>query len=174
MCAVDVSARTFGVWRLPPLARWLGSGIALVSAACFATLLVTGLVLTFHGSPMWLVVALVAAPIVYGLGRCAVNIWRVSLLITDAEVMVAGVTRTHRVPLEQAERFEPRVMRSGAAANGTPMIVLVRRTAAPIGVYALKREGFVWNFKQMLHGLESEAAALNATLARAQAAAGHA
>jgi hypothetical protein len=168
---VDGASGTLGVWHLSGPARWLGSLTAVVSAACLATLLVTGLALTVHGSPMWAVVALVAAPIVYVLLVSAVNIWRARLVITTDEVIVAGVTRTHRVSLAEVEGFEPRVVHSGVGANGTPTIVLVRRTGAPIGIYALKREGFRWNFRRMLKGLESEAAELNATLAKARAAA---
>ncbi|TMK72090.1 MAG: hypothetical protein E6G50_04630 [Actinobacteria bacterium] len=99
------------------------------------------------------------------------NVWRARLVITADEVIIAGVTRTHHVPLDQVEGFEPRVVRSGMRANGTPTIVLLRRTAAPIGIYALKREGFVWNFKKTLRELDSAAAELNATLAKARAGA---
>jgi hypothetical protein len=103
--------------------------------------------------------------------RCANGLLAISTaacLATTTEVVVAGVTGTHHVPLKQADRFEPHVVETGIA-NGTPMIVLLRHGADPIGVYALSRQlGFVWNFKKMLDSLEPEARVLNLSLARAR------
>ena len=71
------------------------------------------------------------------------------------------MTRTHRVPLKQAERFEPRVAGTG---NGTPMIVLHHRGGEPIGISAFSRQGFVWSFKRLVR-LQPQADELNRVLA---------
>jgi hypothetical protein len=159
---------TVGDWRAPLFGRCVNGLMAIVCAACFATLFVTGIALTAAGSPAWLLASIAVAPVVYLLCRIAINVWRARLTITTAEVVVAGATRTHRVPLEQIDRFEPRVVHSGVGGNGTPMIVLRRHTADPIGVYALSRQGFVWNFKKIVRSLEPQASELNEILARAR------
>jgi hypothetical protein len=51
------------------------------------------------------------------------------------------------------------------------MIVLRRRAGEPIGVSALSREGFVWNFEKILRNLEPQASELNRMLATARRAA---
>jgi hypothetical protein len=93
------------------------------------------------------------------------------LTITTSEVVVAGARRTYRVPLEQVERFEPGVVHTLSGGNGTPMIVLRRRAGEPIGVSALSREGFVWNFEKILRNLGPQASELNRMLATARRAA---
>jgi hypothetical protein len=130
----------------------------------------TGLALAAHGYPAWLIAPLVSAPPIWVLVRCAINIWRAGVTITTTDVVVAGATATHCIPLADVQRFEPRVVHSGFGGNGTPMIVLVREGAEPIGIYALSRQGFVWRFKKILRALEPVAAQLNLTLARARTA----
>jgi hypothetical protein len=167
----NISGATIGEWRAPVLGRFLGSASSMATAACFGSLVVGGLALAIHGSPGWLIAPIVVGPVAYLWGRTAVRTWRARLTITTAEVVVAGATRTHHVPLALVDRFEPRVLHSGIGANGTPMIVLLRHGAAPVGVYALRREGFIWNFKKKLANLEGEATELNSALAQARAAA---
>jgi hypothetical protein len=130
-----------------------------------------GFALAVHESLGWLVAPLVAGPCAYLSARSAIRSWRAHLTITTAEVVVAGARRTQHVPLRLVDRFEPQVVHSGFGGNGTPMIVLIRHGAEPVGVDAIRREGFVWNFKKMLRNLEGEASELNSALARARAAA---
>jgi hypothetical protein len=164
-------AATVGEWRAPRLGRCVNSLSAIIAAACFATLFVTGIALTVAGSPAWLLASIAVAPVVYILCRIAINVWRAHLTITTTEVVVAGATRTHRVPLEQIDRFEPRVVHAGIGGNGTPMIVLLRHTSDPLGVCALSRQGFVWNLKKIVRSLEPQASELNEILARARSSA---
>jgi hypothetical protein len=160
---------TLGEWRLPIVKRCLMMAGAISFASCLAALMITGLLLAVHDESVGsLVLAIIAGPSAYGLIKAAINIWRVRVAVTSAGAVVAGVTRTHRIPLQQIERFEPRVVNTGIGANGIPMVVLVLRAGDPVGIYALSREGFVWNSRSSLGRLAVQARALNSILARAQ------
>jgi hypothetical protein len=152
---------TLGEWRPSLLARCFNSVNDLLTAAALSTLAVVGIALPFGGfSPAYALIAIPVLPGVYYLCRNAINTWHARLTITTAEVVVAGVTRTHHVPLSEVDRFEACVQ--PGFGNGTPTIVLHRRGGPPIGIYAFNRQlGFVWNFEKIVHQLEPRAAELN-------------
>ena len=161
--------KTLGRWRLHPGARWLGTSAAAIAALCVASLIVAAAALVVHKSPAYFLVLVAALPLEYVLCRLTVNIWHAGLTITNAEIVIAGATRTHRVPIDEAERFEPGVADTGR--NGTPMIVLHRRGGEPIGISTFSRQGFVWNFAKLVRSLQPQANELNRVLAVARASA---
>jgi hypothetical protein len=144
-----------------------------MAAAVFLGLSVLlGIALAVHDkSPGWLIPALVFGLVAYLSGRSAIGTWRACLTITTAEVVIVGLRRTDYVPLGVADRFEPRIVRSGLIGNGDPMIVLLRRGAEPVPVHVFRRGFWVWNFKKVLSSLEGEANELNLALAQARAVA---
>ena len=154
-------ARTVGEWRPNTLVRGISSLSVIVMAACCSSLVVSGGWLAVHGSPEYLLPSVAFALVVYILCRIAINIWRAHLTITTVEVVVAGAIRTHHVCLGEVDRFEP-----GVQDNAT--IFLLRHRGSPIGIWALNRQGFVWNFKKILRSLEPQASELNMILARAR------
>jgi hypothetical protein len=164
------SEAVLGEWRAPLGSRIATALTAVVFAVCLATLLVAGLVLAARGSVGWLACLPLAGP-VYTLARAAVNAWNARLTITTREVDVRGITRTHRLPLREVDGFEARVERTGLGGRGTPMVVLHRRDAPPIGVFALSRPfGFVWSFPGLVRQLAPTTARLNAILEQAHEA----
>jgi hypothetical protein len=77
-------------------------------------------------------------------------------------VVVRGPLRTRSVPLADAQTFAPGVQ--NGARNGTPCPMLSRRNAAPIGVWALGREGLVFRFDRYLADLQPLCDELNKLL----------
>jgi hypothetical protein len=161
---------TIGEWSLPFFARCWEGGAAAAFASSLGVFAIVGLVVGLFKSPAYLLAPLLAAPVFYWSGREAVRVWSVRLRITSAEVLVVGTRRTHHVPIAEVDRFEPRVVHSFSGGNGTPTLVLLRREGEPIAVEALRREGFIWNFKGMLRSLDGDAIEVNSALARARAA----
>jgi hypothetical protein len=163
------TAPTIGEWRLPFFARCWEGGAAAAFALCVGAFAMVGLVVGLFKSPAYLLAPLLAAPVFYWSGREALRIWSVRLRITTAEVLVVGTKRTHRVPIAEVDGFEPRVVHKFSGGNGTPTLVLLRREGEPIAVEALRREGFIWNFKRMLRSLDGDAIEVNSALAQARA-----
>lgn len=154
---------------LPFVARCFDAGSWFGVAASLAVVTVAGAALGLHETPAWLIVPLLAGAPAYFSYRAAIRTWRMRLTVTAKEVVVADVFCTHHVPLEDVVRFEAQVVHAVAAGNGTPMIVLLRRDADPIAVYATSRLGsVVWRFKTALASLESDASELNRAVARAR------
>jgi hypothetical protein len=142
------------------------------AAAGFSLSLMTIATVGFAGglfySPIYLLAPLFTAPFLYWSGRQAVRIWGVRLRITPTEVLVVGTRRTYCVPISDVEKFEPRVVHTFSGGNGTPTLVLIRRDGEPIAVEAVRREGFIWNFKRMLRSLDRDATDVNSALAEAR------
>ena len=85
--------------------------------------------------------------------------------ISPDGVVIAGPFRTWHVPLSEAETFVAEVR---AGSNGQPTVSLKRRTARSIGIWALNRNGFIWQLKRLVAKLEPVANELNANLAAAK------
>jgi hypothetical protein len=84
---------------------------------------------------------------------------------TDS-VVVRGPVRTRVIATRDAIRFAAGA--SGAGANSTPMPVLIRSNGGPVGVWALGKEGFIWQYEPHVHRLEPVCDDLNDTLRAAQ------
>jgi hypothetical protein len=93
--------------------------------------------------------------------------WRVArsgLLIGPDGLLVRGPLRDWRVQPSEAVRFAPGVQRG--AGNGTPCPILKRVNGAPVGVWALGREGLIWNYNNYLEEFEPLCERLNQLLAQ--------
>jgi hypothetical protein len=91
--------------------------------------------------------------------------WRVEragLWIGPDEVVIRGPLRSWHIPTAEAGGFEPGVQQG--AGNGTPCPLLTRPGKRPVGVWALGREGLVWNFNEYLAELKSLCDSLDQTL----------
>jgi hypothetical protein len=161
---------TIGEWRLPFSARCWEGGAAGAFSLSLGVFAILGLLVGLFKSPAYLLAPLLTAPVLYRSGREAVRIWSVRLRITTAEVLIVGTKRSYRVPIAEVDRFESRVVHKFFGGNGTPTLVLLRREGEPIAVEALRREGFIWNFKRMLRSLDGDAIEVNSALAQARAA----
>jgi hypothetical protein len=78
-------------------------------------------------------------------------IWRIStagLLIDQDLIVIRGLLRTRKIAPAIAVGFEPGVF--GFVGNGNPGPVLRVRGGDQIGIWALAREGLVWNFDRYL------------------------
>jgi hypothetical protein len=159
---------TIGEWRLPILVRCWQGGAAAGFSLSLAVVAIVGLAVGLFDSPIYLLAPLLTAPLVYWSGREAVRIWSVRLRITPTNVFVVGTRRTYCVPIAEVEKFEPRVVHKFSGGNGTPTLVLIRRDGEPIAVEAVRREGFIWNFKRMLRSLDRDAIEVNSALAEAR------
>jgi hypothetical protein len=159
---------TIGEWRLPIFVRCWQGGAAAAFSLSLASIAIVGLAGGVLYSPKYLLAPLLTGPFFYWSGRETVRIWRVRLRITPSEVIVVGSKRTYRVPIAEVDRFEPRVVHAFSGGNGTPTLVLFRRDGDPIAVEAVRRDGFIWNFRRMLRSLDREANEVNSALADAR------
>ena len=79
------------------------------------------------------------------------RVGRAGLWMGPAGLVVRGPLRTWEVPGNNAVSFSPGVQPS--AGNGTPCPILTRSDGSTIGVWALGREGLVFNFDTHLEEL---------------------
>lgn len=98
-----------------------------------------------------------------GLGVFA--IWRTAtagLMLATYAIVVRGPIRTRRISPTAAVGFEPGIF--GFVGNGTPGPMLKLSDGTRIGIWALGREGLVWNFDRYLGEAERLCDALNSAL----------
>ena len=108
----------------------------------------------------------VMAGVVYFAARTALRFWHVGVSITSNEVLIIGPVRTKRVPISDAREFITDVRLTGG--NGQPMICLNRYGTSPVNIWALSRNGFVWNLRRLTAGLQPLADELNQHLSEAR------
>lgn len=92
----------------------------------------------------------------------AVRLARAGLRMAPDGVVVRNPLRTVTVPLGDADEFVAAV--ASGPGNGTPCPVLKRRQGRSVGIWALGREGFVWNFRRHTADMRPLCDELNATL----------
>ena len=126
--------------------EWSLGTIAIAAAA----------ILVFCVPPLWL----------------AWRIERAGLLFEQRAVVVRGPLRTWTVPLEEVVGFDPGERPPVQGVNGTHCPRMRRAHGRPILVWALGRDGVIWNFGRYLRELEPECDELNAKLRTAQDAIG--
>ncbi len=88
--------------------------------------------------------------VVFGL-PCLWAIWRsatAGLLLSEDMIAVRGPIRTRRISPALVVAFEPGVF--GFVGNGTPGPILKVADGRQIGIWALGREGLVWNAGQYM------------------------
>jgi hypothetical protein len=154
----------YGRWRLPGVSRVVQTVVAAGVALSFASLPAAAIGAAVTGSsPAVLLVLPVMLPIVYLAGRGTINLWRAQVTITGRAVVVAGVMKTHRVPLDEVDRF------FAADMGDQPTILLRRRHGRDLPLSVFNRNGFIWSFRRLLAGLEPVAEQLNACVAAARA-----
>ncbi len=90
------------------------------------------------------------------------RVGRAGLWMGPAGLVVRGPLRTWEVPGNNAVSFSPGVQPS--AGNGTPCPILTRSDGSTIGVWALGREGLVFNFDTHLEELRPLCDELNSLL----------
>ena len=96
---------------------------------------------------------------------CAWLGWRVSrsgLKIAPDGIRVRGPLRDWQVEPSEAVQFTPGVQ--GGAGNGTPCPILERVNGKSVGVWALGKEGLVWNYDDYLEELKPLCERLNGLL----------
>ena len=87
---------------------------------------------------------------------------RAGLWIGPDGIVIRGPLRTKRVAGNSAVSFEPGV--GGSYGNGTPCPILTSSDGSEIGVWALGREGLVWNFEEYLEEMRPLCEELNGLL----------
>jgi hypothetical protein len=92
---------------------------------------------------------------------------RAGLWIARDAVTIRGPLVTRTISPADAQSFIPGVQRSGG--NGTPCPMLKRNSGRPIGIWALGREGVIFNYRQYQEDLEPLCDQLNELLRSAQA-----
>jgi hypothetical protein len=100
--------------------------------------------------------------------RMAVGAARAGLLVTLTEVVVRNPLTTVSVPRADVERFEAG-RHAYASRTPTAGVRLLRRDGAPVWVFALGADGFVWNVARVARRLDDTADALNALIGAAPA-----
>jgi hypothetical protein len=96
--------------------------------------------------------------------KVAVGCARAGLLIGDDAVVIRGPLKAWTVPIADAERFSSGVQ--SGAGNGTPGVILTVRNRRPISIWALGREGFVWDINELANSFGPTVDKLNALLPR--------
>lgn len=107
-------------------------------------------------------VALLAGP-VYLMLRAAPRCWRGGVVVGERETVIVNPLRTYTVMTDDVARFETGGQEYGFG-NPTAGIVLVKRDGGRIPVWALAREGLVWNVKRNSARWQDVAAQLNGLL----------
>jgi hypothetical protein len=148
----------------PAWVRWFWCASATMVAAIGIGTTVVGIVALADGTLVALIDVLPMAAVGWFAGKAAMRIPRTGVTITSREVVIIGPFRTWQVPLSEADRF---VAGSGASGN-QPTVSLRRKTGRSIGIWALNRNGFIWNFKRMVASLQPTAETLNSSLVRAK------
>ena len=87
---------------------------------------------------------------------------RSGLWIGTDGIVIRGPLRTRRVPGDSVVSFAPGV--EAGYGNGTPCPVLTRSDGSKIGIWALGREGLVWNFGEHLEEMRPLCDELNVQL----------
>jgi hypothetical protein len=151
-------------WRSPMRRRIVGTALAGAVAATLIAWTVGSVVAALVGDGPALALFVVAcAPLSWLAVYVTIGLWNARLVITRDEVIIANALQTYRVQLADADRFE-------ALGDRTqPHIVLRRRNGTAVGVLVFFRDGFLWNLKKVVAGLEPEAERLNAVLDAARA-----
>jgi hypothetical protein len=124
---------------------------------------VASVVVLLQGSAKYVWVVPIALASAGFAGKAGWRMPRASMTITSDEVIVAGPLKTWWVPLVEATSF----VASGAGRQ--PTIFLKQRSGWPIAIWALNRNGFVWNLKGIVANLEPVARHLDTVLERAKA-----
>jgi hypothetical protein len=103
--------------------------------------------------------------------KVAIGCWRAGVLITDTEVVVRGPWMTRRFTIAAVDRFEAKPQEEMKGGNPTAGVVLVLRDGRRFDVWALAKEGLVWNTEKIVSGWAPTADALNGLVRGADAAA---
>lgn len=127
----------------------VGSGVASVVASA-------------NGQPLWVLTLPLYAALAYFAGRATVRIPSCGVQVGSTTVEIDNPLRSWQVPIEQADHFAAEVRRGN---NGQPGVTLYRRGARPIGVWALNRDGFIWQMRRLADQQQATADALNQALA---------
>jgi hypothetical protein len=158
---------TYGCWTAPRRTRQLLALLSSLVSLSTAGACAVALVRVVHGrEPGSIALLPVMAAAVYLGVRTAFRIRQMSLSITSREVVIVGPLRTTRVPISEAQQFFAEVRPVGR--NGQPMIALRRAGAEPVNVWALSRNGFVWNSQRLAASLHPLAGELNQWLSEAK------
>lgn len=161
----DPTSVIYGQWRLPPLARLAQVVTAATASLSFASLPAAAIAAVVMGSsPAFLLVLPVTLPIFYIAMRWTINLWRTRVTITNRRVVIAGVTKTRSVPLDDVERFV-----AGDAGN-QPTILLIRRHGRPLATYVFNRNGLTWSSDKLIAELQPLADQLNGCIETARQA----
>jgi hypothetical protein len=114
--------------------------------------------------PGLLLLVLFFAPLGYLASRIVVAVAQSGVWVASEAVFIRGPGTAARVPLADAERFVAEVR------GNQPTVSLERRDSGSIGIWALNRNGFMWEYKRLTHKLEPVAAELNEALEHAKRA----
>jgi hypothetical protein len=147
----------------PPWVRAFWCALSAMLAAVGIGTAVVAIAAFFQGTAIALVCIPPMAALGWLAGKAAMRIPRSGVTIAPQEVIIAGPLRTWHVPLSEAEAFIAEVR---AGNSGQPTVSLERKAGRSIGIWALNRNGFIWNFKRMVTALQPIADDLNARLAR--------
>ncbi len=127
---------------------------------------VAGIVALLQGTAAGFVLIPPMTALAWFAAKAATRVLTSGVTVAPGGITTIGPLRTWHVPLSDAEMFVAEVRRGN---NGQPTISLTRRAGSPVGIWALNRNGFVWNLKRMVADLEPIADDLNARLAAARA-----
>jgi hypothetical protein len=158
---------SYGSWTAPAKTRMLLCTLCALAALSTLALFIVMITNVAHGREedrfaLAAVLVPVTAAIIYFAARTAVRMRRMRVSITSSEVVIVGPLRTTRVPISDAQLFSAEVRPIGN--NGQPMIALRCRGTEPVHIWALSRNGFVWDLRRLARGLQPLADELNERL----------
>jgi len=141
---------------------WLWGTYLLTLALGFGGMAVA---LTVKFFPSGAVGLLMFGPLAYLLARMAWRVRAAKVVISPDGVLIVGLWRTSRVPLDDATEFKATI---APGNTGQPTIELINRSRRPIRIWIFNRNGFVWQLKSLAQSLEPDADDLNRALAAAK------
>jgi len=164
---------SYGSWTAPARTRLLLCALFALAGLSALVLFIVMITSVAHGREqdrfaLAAVLVPVTAAIIYFAARTAVRVRRMKVSITSREVVIVGPLRTTRVPISDAQLFSAEVRPVGN--NGQPMIALRRRGTEPVHIWALSRNGFVWDLRRLAAALQPLADELNERLWEAKSA----
>ncbi len=153
LAAHDTVAVTSGAWIRNRRRTRAWSAIAVTWSVVFACLLfVSG---DLNGSPA-LGEILVLGTFYFGIAAVgivvAVRVARAGIWLGPDGIVVRGPFRTQSVALDEAERVFPGLQ--GRGGNGTPCPMLERRGKRAVGVWALGRRNFFFDYQRLCQEIQ--------------------
>jgi hypothetical protein len=95
--------------------------------------------------------------------KAAIGAWRAGVMVTQTEIIVRGPWGAESFPIDDAKRFVAMAI-PAEKGNPTPGVVLELHDGSAAPIWALAKEGLVWNTERNVDAHRDTAEALNRIL----------